>query len=101
MAKRGRPSNAEKALQTAQSQVRTCWQGIQDKQEHENAVAMSLLFDEQQAAIKTALYALEEFKTEWTERLDISTGTARRLDRAFWSMQAAFPDRDITEEGQC
>lgn len=101
MAKRGRPSNAEKALQTAQAEIQSCWQGIRHKHEQERALAMSLLLDEQQEAIKTALDALEEFKIEWTEMLDISTDTVRKLNKACWSMQAAFPDRDIAEEGQC
>lgn len=101
MAKRGRPSNAEKALQTAQAEVQSCWKGIRHKHEQERALAMSLLLDEQQEAIKTALDALQEFKAEWAEMLDISTDTVRKLDKACWFMESVFPDRDITEEGQC
>ncbi len=101
MAKRGRPSNAEKALQTAQAEIQSCWQGIRHKHEQERARAMSLLLDEQQEAIKTALDALQEFKAEWTEMLDISTDTVRKLDKACWSMQSAFPDCDTEGDELC
>ena len=55
-----------------------------------NLKSWKAMTEQQQEAVQQAKQALMEFISDFSDTFDVSTTTARDLDRAYWKLNASF-----------